>query len=51
MAKRIKNLKKRLDTPPGRVVSTVASAVFYAALLFLVCMYFSGNGAFIYEGF
>ena len=51
MAHVIKQIKARLDTPSGRVIQTLASALLYAGLLLLLCFYFSGNGALIYEGF
>lgn len=34
-----------LKTPPGRLLE----ALFYAALLALILIYFTGNGQFIYE--
>ena len=51
MAHVIKQIKARFDNPPGRLLRILGSALLYAGLLLLVCFYFSGNGAFIYEGF
>ena len=47
MAGFLKKAKKKLDTPLGRVLQ----AVVYAAMLALICVYFAGNGTFIYEAF
>ena len=51
MADVIKKLNGFLGTPTGQVLRGFAAAVLYAVLLVLICFYFSGNGAFIYEGF
>ncbi len=45
MAAILNRCKALLRTPPGRVLE----ALFYAALLALVLIYFTGNGQFIYE--
>ncbi len=45
MAAFLNRIKTFLKTPPGRVLE----ALFYAALLALVMVYFTGNGQFIYE--
>jgi hypothetical protein len=34
-------------SPAGRVVEVVI----YAVLLVLICLYFTGTGVFVYEGF
>ena len=47
MADLVKKAKLFLQTPVGRVVEVIA----YAVMLALVCIYFTGNGAFIYETF
>ena len=47
MAKQVNKLKKFRESTLGHVVE----AVIYSALLLLVCIYFAGNGSFIYEGF
>lgn len=45
MAAFLTRCKAFLQTPPGRVLE----AVFYATLLALTLIYFTGNGQFIYE--
>ncbi len=45
MASFLNRVKSFLKTPPGRVLE----ALFYAALLAMVMIYFTGNGQFIYE--
>ena len=47
MADIVKKAKAFLSTPVGRVIEVIA----YAVMLALVCIYFTGNGAFIYETF
>lgn len=47
MAKRVNKLKRFLESTPGQIIE----ALLYAALLYFVCVYFSGGGSFIYEGF
>ena len=47
MADVVKKTKSFLQTPVGRVMELIA----YAVMLVLVCIYFTGNGAFIYEIF
>ena len=47
MAGRNGKLSKFLESTAGHIVS----AVLYAVMLVLVCMYFTGNGTFIYEAF
>ena len=47
MADVVKKAKSFLQTPVGRVMELIA----YAVMLVLVCIYFTGNGAFIYEIF
>ena len=47
MAGIVKKARSFLQTPVGRVVEVIA----YAVMLALVCIYFTGNGAFIYETF
>lgn len=45
MAKRMSRFQKFRASIPGQI----AQAVFYAVLLILICLYFQGNGSFIYE--
>jgi len=45
MAAFLNRCKTFLQTPPGRVLE----AVFYAVLLALTLIYFTGNGQFVYE--
>lgn len=47
MARIVKKAKTFLRTPVGRVIEVIA----YAVMLALACVYFTGNGAFIYETF
>ena len=47
MAGIVKRVKAFLHTPVGRVIELIA----YVVMLALVCVYFTGNGAFIYETF
>lgn len=47
MAGIVKKARAFLRTPAGRVIELIA----YAVMLVLVCIYFTGNGAFIYETF
>lgn len=47
MAGIVKKAKSFFQTPPGRVIELIV----YAIMLVLVCVYFTGNGAFIYEMF
>ena len=47
MAGIVKKAKAFLQTPAGRVLELIA----YAVMLALVCIYFTGNGVFIYETF
>ena len=47
MADIVTKAKSFLRTPAGRVLELIA----YAVMLALVCIYFTGNGAFIYETF
>ena len=47
MAGIVKKAKTFLRTPAGRVLEAIA----YAVMLALVCIYFTGNGTFIYETF
>ena len=47
MADVVKKARSFLQTPVGRVMELIA----YAVMLVLVCIYFTGNGAFIYEIF
>lgn len=47
MADVVKKAKSFLQTPVGRVLEVIA----YAVMLALVCVYFTGNGTFIYEAF
>ena len=47
MAGIVKKGKAFLRTPAGRVLEIIV----YAVMLALVCVYFTGNGAFIYETF
>ena len=47
MADIVKKVRSFLQTPVGRVIEAIA----YAVMLALVCIYFTGNGAFIYETF
>ena len=43
----VKKAKSFLQAPVGRIVELIA----YAIMLVLVCIYFTGNGTFIYEAF
>ena len=47
MADIVKKARSFLRTPLGRILEAIA----YAVMLALVCVYFTGNGAFIYETF
>ena len=47
MADIVKKAQSFLQTPVGRVLEVIA----YAVMLVLVCIYFTGNGEFIYETF
>ena len=47
MADIVKKARSFLQTPVGRVIEVIA----YAVMLALVCIYFTGNGTFIYEAF
>ena len=47
MADIVKKAKAFLQTPVGRVMELIA----YVIMLTLVCIYFTGNGTFIYETF
>lgn len=47
MAGILKKIRWFLGTPVGRVLEVIV----YAVMLTLVCIYFTGNGAFIYETF
>lgn len=47
MADIVKKAKAFMQTPVGRVMELIA----YAIMLVLVCIYFTGNGVFIYEAF
>ena len=47
MADIVKKARSFLQTPVGRAIELIA----YAVMLALVCIYFTGNGAFIYETF
>ena len=47
MAGIVKKAKRFLQTPVGRMMELIA----YAVMLALVCIYFTGNGVFIYEAF
>ena len=47
MADIVKMAKLFLQTPLGRAMELIA----YAVMLVLVCIYFTGNGVFIYEAF
>ena len=47
MADIVKKAKQFLQTPVGRVMELIA----YVIMLVLVCIYFTGNGVFIYETF
>ena len=47
MAGIVKKARSFLQTPVGRVLELIA----YAVMLALVCIYFTGNGTFIYETF
>ena len=47
MADIVKRGKAFLRTPLGRILELIA----YAIMLTLVCIYFTGNGVFIYETF
>ena len=47
MAEFLKQCKAFWQTLPGQVIQGVV----YAILLILVCMFFTGNGEFIYEAF
>ena len=47
MAGIVKKAKQFLQTPVGRVMELIA----YVIMLALVCIYFTGNGVFIYETF
>ncbi len=46
MAAFLKRCRAFLETPAGQILE----ALFYAVLLALVLIYFTGNGQFIYEG-
>lgn len=39
------------DVNPMKMIKTVFTILIYLAMLLLVCIFFTGNGAFIYEGF
>ena len=45
MADIVKRAKSFFSTPVGRVLELIV----YVIMLVLVCIYFTGNGAFIYE--
>lgn len=45
MAKRMNRFQKFRASTVGHI----AEALFYAVLLILICLYFEGNGIFIYE--
>ena len=47
MADIVKKAQAFLQTPVGRAVELIV----YVIMLVLVCIYFTGNGAFIYETF
>lgn len=47
MAGIVKKAKLFLQTPVGRILELIA----YVVMLALVCIYFTGNGVFIYEAF
>lgn len=47
MADIVKKAKLFLQTPVGRIMELIA----YVIMLVLVCIYFTGNGVFIYEIF
>ena len=47
MADIVKKAKQFLQTPVGRIMELIA----YVIMLVLVCIYFTGNGVFIYETF
>ena len=47
MADIVKKARSFLQTPLGRVIELVV----YVIMLVLVCIYFTGNGTFIYETF
>lgn len=47
MAGRKGKLNKFMESTAGHIVS----AILYAVMLALICMYFTGNGTFIYESF
>ena len=47
MAGIVKKAKSFLQTPVGRAMELIV----YAVMLVLVCIYFTGNGTFIYETF
>ena len=47
MADIVKKAKLFLQTPVGRIIELIA----YVIMLVLVCIYFTGNGVFIYEAF
>ena len=47
MAKFREHLKSFLNTVPGGILEAAA----FAVMLMLICMFFTGNGEFIYEAF
>ena len=47
MAKFREHLRAFLSTVPGAVLE----AAVFAVMLLLICMFFTGNGEFIYEAF
>ena len=47
MADIVKKAKSFLQTPAGCIMELIV----YAVMLVLVCIYFTGNGTFIYETF
>ena len=43
--------KRMKGTKIMKMIKTVFTVLIYLAMLLLVCIFFTGNGAFIYEGF
>ena len=42
---------KKKEMKIMKMIKTVFTVLIYLAMLLLVCIFFTGNGAFIYEGF
>lgn len=47
MAKRVSKLQTFRESLAGQILE----GIIYAAMLYFICVYFSGNGSFIYEAF